>query len=152
MRLPHGTAPATSLRWEGRQAHLPAPRGSAILAPAGGVVRAAFFDREHGHLVRIEHADKALSVFTHLDAPAPLAVGQAVSEGDTVGVVGSDGVHGYAVTWHAINPAGRYTDPRDWLFGTNKGRLVAAFALSAMLLGMALAWPDATITRGGPRS
>jgi hypothetical protein len=70
---------------------LPAPRGSAVVAAAGGRVVFAGFDRGgYGKLVEVAHGGGVVSLYAHLSAIG-VRVGRRVGTGAIVGRVGSSG-------------------------------------------------------------
>lgn len=70
---------------------IPAPRGTAVLAAAGGSVIAAEERGAYGNLVIVEHADGWTTRYAHLDRIG-VSVGQALRAGGRIGDVGSTGV------------------------------------------------------------
>ena len=70
-----------------------APRGTPVLAAAGGTVEKIFESRNGGHTIYIRRADPAWQdYYAHLDSYAPgLREGQTVTQGQQIGQVGSTG-------------------------------------------------------------
>ena len=71
-----------------------APRGTAVIAAADGVVEKLFFSRGGGGLTAyVRSPDRRwIHYYAHLDAYAPgLREGQALRRGDAIGAVGSTG-------------------------------------------------------------
>jgi murein DD-endopeptidase MepM/ murein hydrolase activator NlpD len=67
------------------------PKGTPVKAPAGGVVTLAEPDMYfEGGLVFVDHGHGVIGVFMHLDTIA-VEVGQTVTQGETLGGVGSTG-------------------------------------------------------------
>jgi murein DD-endopeptidase MepM/ murein hydrolase activator NlpD len=70
-----------------------APTGAPVVAVASGRVVAATFDNANGRMVRLRHASGYESFYLHLSAFAPgIRAGAAVTQGDTIGRVGSTGL------------------------------------------------------------
>ena len=68
-----------------------APTGTPVLAPADGVVTLADPDMYfEGGLIFIDHGHGMIDVFMHL-SEVLVEVGQEVSQGDTIGLVGASG-------------------------------------------------------------
>ena len=70
-----------------------APRGTPIVAAAGGTVEKLFESKDGGHTVYVRRADPAwIDYYAHLDSYAPdLREGVAVRQGQRIGAVGSSG-------------------------------------------------------------
>jgi murein DD-endopeptidase MepM/ murein hydrolase activator NlpD len=70
-----------------------APRGTPIVAAAGGMVEKLFVSALGGNTVYVRSPERTLSYYyAHLDAYAPgLAAGQVVRQGQPLGTVGSTG-------------------------------------------------------------
>lgn len=70
-----------------------APTGTKVMSVADGVVESVGPRGGYGNLVTIRHQDKFLTYYAHLNAYAPkLAVGDKVTQGQTVGFVGMTGL------------------------------------------------------------
>jgi len=70
-----------------------APPGAPVVAIAAGRVVSATFDNVNGRMVRIRHASGYESYYLHLSAFAPgIKAGASVSQGQTIGRVGSTGL------------------------------------------------------------
>jgi murein DD-endopeptidase MepM/ murein hydrolase activator NlpD len=70
-----------------------APTGAPVVSVAGGTVVSATFDNANGRMIRVRHASGYESYYLHLSAFAPrLRQGDRVSQGDTIGRVGSSGL------------------------------------------------------------
>jgi murein DD-endopeptidase MepM/ murein hydrolase activator NlpD len=70
-----------------------APPGAPVVAVASGRVVTATFDNANGRMVRVRHASGYESYYLHLSAFAPgVRAGASVSQGQTVGRVGSTGL------------------------------------------------------------
>ena len=66
------------------------PTGTPILASADGVVIAAQWHDSYGYYVKIQHNDTFATLYGHCSSIA-VSVGQTVSQGQTIGYVGSTG-------------------------------------------------------------
>jgi murein DD-endopeptidase MepM/ murein hydrolase activator NlpD len=70
-----------------------APTGAPVVAVASGTVAGVTSDSTNGRMVRLRHASGYESYYLHLSAFAPgLRQGARVSQGETVGRVGSSGL------------------------------------------------------------
>jgi murein DD-endopeptidase MepM/ murein hydrolase activator NlpD len=84
-------------RGDGTRAHgaldIMAPRGTPVIAAAGGTVEKIFESKLGGHTVYIRRTGGAwVDYYAHLDAyAAGLAEGQAIRRGQVIGTVGSTG-------------------------------------------------------------
>lgn len=84
-------------RGDGTRGHnaidIVAPRGTPVLAAAGGTVEKLFLSKNGGNTLYERSADgKAIYYYAHLDSYAPGVVqGMTVAPGQTLGVVGSSG-------------------------------------------------------------
>jgi hypothetical protein len=70
---------------------LAAPLGSAVLAAASGTVTYAGRQSDGAVVVKIRHDNGYTSLYAHLDPSLPVAVGQQVAAGQTIGKVGLTG-------------------------------------------------------------
>ena len=109
---------------------IPAPRGTPVVAAAGGTVARLFESERGGHTVYVLDG-LTVYYYAHLDATAPgLAAGQTVRAGQAVGTVGSTGnalpeaPHLHFAVWRApsadrfwdgdaLNPYPLLTAPRQ---------------------------------------
>ena len=64
--------------------------GAAVTAAADGVVTAAEFDSSYGNHVVLSHSDGTATLYAHMSSLA-VSEGENISQGDTVGYVGSTG-------------------------------------------------------------
>jgi len=71
---------------------LAAPLGTAVLAAASGTITYAGRQSDGAVVVKIRHDNGYTSLYAHLDPSLPVAVGQQVSAGQTIGRVGLTGV------------------------------------------------------------
>ena len=70
-----------------------APTGTRVIATAAGTVEHMGMRGEYGNLLVINHLDKFLTYYGHLDGfPRDLAVGKAVEKGQVIGFVGMTGL------------------------------------------------------------
>jgi murein DD-endopeptidase MepM/ murein hydrolase activator NlpD len=117
----------------GRRVHdaidIMAPRGTPVIAAAGGIVEKLFFSRGGGGItVYVRSPDgQWMHYYAHLDAYAPgLREGQRVRSGDPIGTVGSTG---------NANPAGPHLHFAINLMGPNdrwwQGRPINPYPLLA---------------------
>ena len=74
-----------------RGVDFPQASGTAIPAVADGVVVLKTFNGCLGNVIVVRHADGMFSGYNHLNAQSTLAIGAAVTIGQTVGRVGSTG-------------------------------------------------------------
>ena len=90
---------------------LAAPKGTAILAPAGGVVSMASTGMHfEGGLTMIDHGQGLVSIYLHQSAILVRA-GQRVERGDRIGSVGATGrATGPHLCWR-MTWRGRHLDP-----------------------------------------
>lgn len=120
-----------------------------MLAPAPATVHHAGHSGQHGHLCALVHDDGKLSIFSHLDGPAPVRPGQRVRAGDVIGHVGQVGTRGYELRWHLLDEQRQTLDPREFL-RQPEVKVGGLLALSVLMMGMLLWW-DETEAKGSPR-
>lgn len=93
-----------------------APRGSAIVAAAAGVVTEVSFSGGWGQYVKIDHGDGIASLYAHMiGGSAAVYPGQVVSAGEYLGAVGDTG---YATANHLhfeVYVYGGRVDPMPWM-------------------------------------
>ena len=103
---------------DGRTKHhkgtdIAAPSGTAVKAPAGGVVTLAEELHIYGNAVIVKHGPRVSSSYNHLSA-IRVAVGDVVEAGDVVGEVGSTGQStGPHLHWGMV-VGGVAVDPEQW--------------------------------------
>jgi len=95
------------------------PRGSAVVAPAGGEVVLVGTQQEgfrlHGNTIGIDHGQGLLSIFLHLH-DIKVQQGEAVTAGETIGTVGATGIStGPHLHW-GLYVNGKAVDPVPWRF------------------------------------
>jgi uncharacterized protein (TIGR03382 family) len=84
----------------------PQGAGTPIPAIADGVVVTSTWSSCLGHVIVLRHADGMYSGYNHMIAASPLAVGNAVVQGQTVGQVGNTGTCSFGAHLHlTIAPA-----------------------------------------------
>lgn len=91
-----------------------APRGTPILAAAGGVVLAAGPDAGYGQRVDIDHGDGLVSRYAHA-SELLVKVGDLVERGQLIARVGSSGVSTGPHLHFEVRLAGQAMDPRLFL-------------------------------------
>lgn len=92
-------------------ADMAAPRGTPVLAPAGGVVSFAETGLHfEGGLIMIDHGQGVITAYLHLSR-VDVAKGQVVARGSTIGAVGAEGrATGPHLCWR-MKWRGRNMDP-----------------------------------------
>jgi hypothetical protein len=83
-----------------RGVDFPRAPGTAIPSVADGVVRLKTYSSCLGNVVVIQHGDGMFSGYSHMIGGSPLAVGQSVSIGQTVGQVGNTGTCSFGAHLH----------------------------------------------------
>ncbi len=91
-----------------------APTGTAIIASRGGTVVRASRYYGYGNLVVIDHGDGTQSWYAHLSRIIARA-GEAVSQGDTLGLAGATGKASAPHLHFEIRQDGAPVDPLVWL-------------------------------------
>jgi murein DD-endopeptidase MepM/ murein hydrolase activator NlpD len=91
-----------------------APRGTPILAAAGGVVVAAGWDTGYGRRVEIDHGDGLMSRYAHA-SEILVQPGDLVERGQPVARVGSSGVSTGPHLHFEVRLGGQALDPRLFL-------------------------------------
>ncbi len=90
--------------------------GASIIAADGGTVILAGVNGGYGNCVMIDHGNSYITLYGHMSSIA-VSVGQTVSQGDTVGYVGSTGVSTGPHLHFEIRQNGVYLDPENWFTG-----------------------------------
>lgn len=90
--------------------------GAAIQAADSGEVFVAGVKGGYGNCVMIDHGNGYYTLYGHMSSIA-VSVGQVVSQGDTVGYVGSTGVSTGPHCHFEIRVDGDPTDPAPWFSG-----------------------------------
>jgi len=88
-----------------------------VLATADGIVRFADRDGAYGKKIVIEHPNQITTLYAHLDYIG-VAVGDAVSQGDVLGIMGNTGRSTAAHLHYEVRMNGKRVDPLR-LFGIN---------------------------------
>lgn len=104
-----------------------APRGTPILAAAGGVVVTARYLRGFGNTVEIDHGDQLLTRYAHA-AKLLVKPGQVVQRGQKIATVGSTGRSTGAHLHFEVRLDGKALDPRIYLAGSGEPMLQALAA------------------------
>jgi len=91
-----------------------APRGTPVIAPAGGIVVFAAERVTTGNTLVIDHGHKVFSLFFHLDS-ITVKKGVRVAPGDKVAEAGSTGIAAGSHLHWGLWIDGTYVDPLDWL-------------------------------------
>lgn len=94
-----------------------APRGTPILAAAGGVVVTARYLRGFGNTVEIDHGDQLLTRYAHA-AKLLVKPGQVVQRGQKIATVGSTGRSTGPHLHFEVRLEGNAIDPRLYLAGS----------------------------------
>ena len=93
---------------------LAAPQGTPIYAARSGVVTTATYNSSAGYYVSINHGDGFASVYMHLTHYVVKA-GQAVSQGQVIGYMGSTGVSTGSHLHFGISYNGTYVNPANYI-------------------------------------
>jgi murein DD-endopeptidase MepM/ murein hydrolase activator NlpD len=120
---PHSTAvlgyDATMADWRPHSGwDIAAPAGERVLCTANGVVSAVYDDERLGTVVEVSHQGGLVSVYANLAAEPMASVGQTVSVGSVLGVVGGTALYESGEADHvhfALRLNGEEQDPADWL-------------------------------------
>lgn len=90
-----------------------APSGTAILAADSGVVSYAGVNGGYGNCVMIDHGGGRVTLYGHMSSIA-VSYGQKVTQGDTIGYVGSTGVSTGPHLHFEVRVNGQATDPKQY--------------------------------------
>lgn len=104
-----------------------APRGTPILAAAGGVVVASHYHAGYGRMVEIDHGNKLVTRYAHA-AKLNVKVGDLVYRGQKIATVGSTGRSTGPHLHFEVRVAGQAADPRLFLAGNPPMETLAATA------------------------
>ena len=111
-----------------------APTGAPVVAVAGGSVVSATHDNANGRMVRLRHAGGYDSYYLHLSAFAPgIRRGARVSQGQTIGLVGSTGLATGPHLHYGLQKNGTWVDPLREHRNMPPGEPVPAAAMEAFL-------------------
>ncbi|HEV2128752.1 MAG TPA: SH3 domain-containing protein [Thermomicrobiales bacterium] len=86
-----------------------------VAAAAGTVVTAGWCDCGLGYYVEIDHGNGVHTVYGHMAAQPPVSVGQRVSQGETIGSVGSSGLSTGPHVHFMVQVNGVTQDPNRYL-------------------------------------
>ena len=92
-----------------------ARRGSPIVATADGVVTKAGWENGHGNMVELDHDNGLRTTYSHA-ARLTVQVGQRVSRGQTIALVGSTGFSVAPHVHYEVHENGRPIDPLKYIF------------------------------------
>jgi murein DD-endopeptidase MepM/ murein hydrolase activator NlpD len=87
-----------------------APAGTPVAASGAGVVAAAGWQGQLGRAVRVRHPNGYETIYGHLSRVL-VRPGQRVSQGDTIGAVGSTGLASGAHLHYGMRRDGRHVNP-----------------------------------------
>ncbi len=90
------------------------PRGTAVFAPAIGVVSRSEVDHDLGRMIAIEHGYGKTTWYGHLDKQV-VKVGQSVERGDIIGFVGSTGRSTGPHLHYEVRVDGKPTNPARYI-------------------------------------
>ena len=82
--------PITGLPGNHTGTDVAAPKGTAILAARGGVVTISTYNNSYGNYVVVQHDNGLATLYAHMSSRA-VSEGQIVTQGQTLGYVGSTG-------------------------------------------------------------
>ena len=89
-----------------------APEGAEVISVAAGTVVSATFDNSNGRMVRVRHPQGYESAYLHLSAFGPgIRSGVRISQGQTVGRVGSTGLATGPHLHYALRKNGAFVNP-----------------------------------------
>jgi murein DD-endopeptidase MepM/ murein hydrolase activator NlpD len=109
-----------------------APTGAPVIAVAAGRVVSATFDNANGRMVRLRHASGYESYYLHLSAFARgIKAGASVSQGDTIGRVGSSGLATGPHLHYGLRKNGVFVNPLREHRNLPPGDPVPASAMAA---------------------
>lgn len=90
--------------------------GATIVASDGGTVTCAGVKGGYGNCVMIDHGNGYVTLYGHMSSIA-VSLGQTVSQGDTIGYVGSTGISTGPHLHFEIRQGGTILDPENWFSG-----------------------------------
>nr|MBF0684853.1 peptidoglycan DD-metalloendopeptidase family protein [Pseudomonas sp.] len=120
----HRVDPITGRRAFHEGLDFAAPRGTPIVAAAGGVVVKAKYMSGYGKLVEIDHGNQLVTRYAHA-SKILVKEGDLVYRGQKIATVGSTGRSTGAHLHFEVRVAGQAADPRLFLAGKTQGRSVA---------------------------
>jgi murein DD-endopeptidase MepM/ murein hydrolase activator NlpD len=111
-----------------------APTGAPVVAVANGSVISATYDDANGRMVRLRHASGYDSYYLHLSAFGPgIRRGARVSQGQTIGLVGSTGLATGPHLHYGLQKNGAWVDPLREHRNMPPGEPVPAAAMAAFV-------------------
>ena len=111
-----------------------APTGAPVVAVASGNVVSATYDAANGRMVRLRHPSGYDSYYLHLSAfGAGISRGVRVSQGQTIGLVGSTGLATGPHLHYGLQKNGAWVDPLREHRNMPPGDPVPAAAMEAFL-------------------
>lgn len=94
-----------------------ANEGATVLAADGGTVTVATYSSSYGNYVMIYHSDGTYTLYAHMSSLA-VSAGQTVTQGQTIGYVGSTGWStGPHLHFEVRNASGSTVDPTQYFSG-----------------------------------
>lgn len=93
---------------------LAAAKGDPVIATADGIVTKAGYDAAWGFTLEVDHGGGLTARYCHLDETLPVAVGEQVTAGQTIGTVGAGGYEECGEETHLhleMTFGGRQVDP-----------------------------------------
>ena len=93
--------------------------GTSVMVTAGGKVTIAGWQRGYGNVVYIDHGSGLSTRYGHL-SKIDVSVGQAVTRGQTIGLVGSTGRSTGPHLHYEVRINNQPVDPRQYLPGAEK--------------------------------
>jgi murein DD-endopeptidase MepM/ murein hydrolase activator NlpD len=97
-----------------------APKGTPILAPAGGVVKSTGYQSGFGNAVTISHGYGIVTKYAHADKILVKA-GQRVKRGERIALVGKTGLATAPHLHYEVHVNGRPVDPRRFVLPEEVG-------------------------------
>jgi len=88
--------------------------GIPIVAPADGIVAEAVYDREMGHMIRINHGHGMVTWYGHL-MKSVVKEGNLIRRGAVIGYIGNSGRSTGAHLHYAVTLNGVPVNPRTYL-------------------------------------
>lgn len=108
---------------EHRGLDIAADRNTPILAPAAGIVIDKGNQIGYGNFVRIDHGNGIVTTFAHT-ARNMVQVGQRVSRGDEIALVGSTGWTTSPHLHYEISVGGEYVDPGTFILSDHLDNVI----------------------------
>ena len=91
--------------------------GATVIAADGGTVTVADYSSSYGNYVMIYHSNGTYTLYAHMSSLA-VSAGQTVSQGQTIGYVGSTGwANGPHLHFEIRNASGNTEDPTAYFSG-----------------------------------